>query len=115
MADERRIAPRLGAHVLAEMLHAYGVSHIFYIPCLIPNALAAMEDLGMRRVVTHGEKAAAYMADGFARASGRPAVCMSQHIGGSNLAAGLRDAYLAGSPVIALAGSVAPPPRSPHA
>ncbi len=96
------------------MLHAYGVTHLFYIPCLVPNALAAMEDLGLRRVVTHGEKAAAYMADGFARASGRPAICMSQHIGASNLAAGLRDAYLAGSPVIALAGSPEPPTRFRH-
>jgi acetolactate synthase-1/2/3 large subunit len=107
MADGKRI----GAHVLAEMLHAYGVSHVFYTPCLAINMLAAMEDLGTRRIITHGEKAAAYMADGFARASGRPAVCMSQHIGASNLAAGLRDAYLAGSPVIALAGSVEPPTR----
>jgi acetolactate synthase-1/2/3 large subunit len=63
-----------------------------------------MEDLPIRRVMTHGEKSAAYMADGFARASFRPGVCMAQNIGGSNLAAGLRDAYMAGSPVIALSG-----------
>lgn len=102
---------RIGAHVLAEMLHAYGVDYVFYMPCLAVNALAAMEDLGIHRIITHGEKAAAYMADGYARASGRPSVCMSQHIGASNLAAGLRDAYLAGSPVIALAGSPEPPTR----
>lgn len=101
----------MGAHVLANMLHAYGVDHVFYNPCLAVNMLAAMEELGTKRIITHGEKAAAYMADGFARASGRPAVCMSQHIGGSNLAAGLRDAFLAGSPVIALAGSVEPSTR----
>ena len=34
-------------------------------------AMAEMEDMGIRRVVTHGEKAAAYMADGYARASRR--------------------------------------------
>ncbi len=45
--------------------------------------------------------AGAAAADGFARASGKPGVCMAQAIGGSNLAAGLRDAYMAGSPVVA--------------
>ena len=44
------------------------------------------------------------MADGYARASGKPGVCMAQVIGALNLAAGLRDAYLAHSPVIAMTG-----------
>ena len=44
------------------------------------------------------------MADGYARASGRPGVCMAQVIGALNLAAGLRDAWLAHSPVIAFTG-----------
>jgi len=44
------------------------------------------------------------MADGYARASGRPGVCMAQVIGALNLAAGLRDAHLAHSPVIAFTG-----------
>jgi len=56
------------------------------------------------RVHAHGEKAAAYMADGYARASGKPGVCGAQVVGALNLAAGLRDAHLAHSPVIALTG-----------
>ena len=52
----------------------------------------------------HGEKAAAYMADGYARATGKPGICMAQVIGALNLAAGLRDAWLAHSPVIAMTG-----------
>jgi acetolactate synthase-1/2/3 large subunit len=44
------------------------------------------------------------MADGYARASGKPGVCMAQVVGAMNLAAGLRDAYLAHSPVIAFTG-----------
>src|SRR6266567_2096712 len=55
-------------------------------------------------LLTHGEKSAAYMADGYARASGRPGVCMAQVIGALNLAAGLRDAWLAHSPVLAFTG-----------
>ena len=56
------------------------------------------------RIHCHGEKSAAYMADGYARASGKPGVCMAQVIGALNLAAGLRDAYLAHAPVIAMTG-----------
>ena len=44
------------------------------------------------------------MADGYARASGKPGVCAAQIIGALNLAAGLRDAWLAKSPVVALTG-----------
>ena len=56
------------------------------------------------RIHCHGEKSAAYMADGYARASGKPGICMAQVIGALNLAAGLRDACLAHSPVIAMTG-----------
>ena len=58
----------------------------------------------IKRIRPHGEKSAAYMADGYARASGRPGICMAQVVGAQNLAAGLRDAYLAHSPVIAFTG-----------
>src|SRR5947208_16564502 len=58
----------------------------------------------IKRSHTPGEKSAAYMADGYARASGRPGICMAQVIGALNLAAGLRDAHLAHSPVIAFTG-----------
>ena len=40
---------------------------------------------------------------------------MAQHVGGSNLAAGLKDAYLACSPVIAMTGGPAPMARHRHA
>jgi acetolactate synthase-1/2/3 large subunit len=58
----------------------------------------------IHRIHCHGEKAAAYMADGYARVSGKPGVCMAQVVGAMNLAAGLRDAHLAHSPVIAFTG-----------
>ena len=103
-----------GAKLLARMLHDYGTTHVFYVPCLALKSLAAMEDLGIKRVVCHSEKAAAYMADGYARASRRPGICLAQHIGASNLAAGLRDARLAGSPVIAVAGGPEPATRFRH-
>src|SRR5213594_5182824 len=97
--------PRMtGNRYFAEAVHAYGISHVFFVPTIMLPAMAEMEDMNIRRVVTHGEKAAAYMADGYARASRRPGICMAQNIGAANLAAGLRDPYMACSPVIAITG-----------
>src|SRR5262245_46956925 len=98
--------PRLtGAQVLADMLAGYGVTHVFMVPAVLRRTFAEMERrTQIKRIHTHGEKSAAYMADGYARTSGKPGVCMAQVVGALNLAAGLRDAYLAHSPVIAFTG-----------
>ena len=94
-----------GAECLADMLAGYGVTHVFMVPAVLRRTFAEMERrTKIARVHCHGEKSAAYMADGYARASGRPGICMAQVIGALNLAAGLRDAYLAHSPVIAMTG-----------
>jgi acetolactate synthase-1/2/3 large subunit len=94
-----------GAQLLADMLAGYGVSHVFMVPAVLRRTFAEMERrTQIKRIHCHGEKAAAYMADGYARASGKPGVCMAQVVGALNLAAGLRDAYLAHSPVIAFTG-----------
>jgi acetolactate synthase-1/2/3 large subunit len=96
--------PMTGAQYLASTLDRYGVSHVFHVPAILMKTFAEMEDTGIRRILGHGEKSVAYMADGYARASGRPGFCFAQNIGASNLAAGLRDAYMACAPVIAVTG-----------
>ena len=93
-----------GARFIAETVHGYGITHVFFMPYIGPRALMEMEYLGIKRVQTHGEKAAAYMADAYARVKRAPSLCMAQSVGALNLAAGLQDAYLACSPVIALTG-----------
>ncbi|MBZ5642820.1 MAG: thiamine pyrophosphate-binding protein [Acidobacteriia bacterium] len=98
------MAKMTGGEFVAKFLNAQGVGAIFFVPTMLSRALAAMDDMPIKRVLTHGEKAAAYMADGYARASRRPGVCAAQAVGAANLAAGLRDAYMAHSPVIALTG-----------
>ncbi|HEY2755695.1 MAG TPA: thiamine pyrophosphate-binding protein [Pseudolabrys sp.] len=96
---------RIGAEVIADMLKGYGVTHVFMVPAVLRRTFAEMERrTNIARIHCHGEKSAAYMADGYARASGKPGICMAQVIGALNLAAGLRDAYLAHSPVIAITG-----------
>lgn len=105
------MAKMSGARALAEMLLSYGTTHIFMVPAVLRGTLAEMEHMSKTtaRIQTHGEIAAAYMADGFARASGRPGICIAQSVGALNMAAGLRDAFLAHSPVLALTGG-----RFPH-
>lgn len=80
---------------IAEMLSAYRVSHFFFVPVILPETVKRMSERGILPVMTHGEKAAAYMADGYARISRNVGVCGAQAIGSTNLAAGLRDAYMA--------------------
>src|SRR5579864_2276892 len=104
-----------GQRLVAEMVHGYGISHVFLVPTILTPALAAMGEFGTTRVTAHSEKAAAYMADGYARASHRVGVCMAQTVGAANLAAGLKDARLAGSPVLALSGGTSSDTAYRHA
>jgi acetolactate synthase-1/2/3 large subunit len=97
-----------GAKYIAQTVHGYGVSHVFYVEAILRRTLVEMEKLGIKRVLTHSEKAAAYMADGYARAGNRPGLCMAQSVGAANLAAGLQDAFLGHSPVIAFTGRKPP-------
>jgi acetolactate synthase-1/2/3 large subunit len=112
MKDQEKMT---GARFIAEMIKGYGISHVFYVDAILRKTLVDLEDLNIRRVVTHSEKAAAYMADGYARASLRPSLCMAQSVGAANLAAGLQDAYLALSPVIAMTGKKPPMFQYRHA
>lgn len=104
-----------GAEYLAKTLDVLGVRAVFFVPTILSRTLYELErHTGISRIVTHGEKAAAYMADGYARASGQPGVCMAQNVGAANLAAGLRDPFLGCSPVVAITGGPYEWSRSRH-
>jgi acetolactate synthase I/II/III large subunit len=110
------MARMTGARCLAEFLERSGVTHIFWVPSVLHETL---DELGkgnrVSRILAHGEKAAVYMADAYARVSGRPGVCFSQMIGASNLAAGLRDPWLARTPLVAITGGAASEHYNRHA
>ncbi|MEZ5909764.1 MAG: thiamine pyrophosphate-binding protein [Hyphomicrobiaceae bacterium] len=97
-----------GARYLAEAIKAVGIGHVFFIDAVLRKTLLELEQVGVARVLAHSEKSVAYMADGYARISGRAAVCMAQSVGAANLAAALQDAYLHRSPVVALTGRKPP-------
>src|SRR5581483_1144250 len=71
-------------------------------------ALDALVDVPeIRYIVTRHEQATTYMADGYARATGRPGVAMVvPGVGVYNAASGLATAYACSSPVLLLAGQV---------
>ena len=69
------MAKMRGGQYIAEHLVGYGVDAIFFVPNMLSRALACMEELPIKRVLAHSEKAAVYMADGYARAARKPGVC----------------------------------------
>jgi acetolactate synthase-1/2/3 large subunit len=97
-----------GSEWLARALAGTGMTHVFFVESVLRRTLLELGDLGVIPILAHSEKAAAYMADGYARVAGRPGVCMAQSVGAANLASGLQDPYLGRSPVIALTGRKEP-------
>ncbi len=100
--------PLPGGEWFARALAKAGTTHVFFIDAILRRTLAELDGLGVTRVLVHSEKAAAYMADGYARIAGRPGICMAQSVGAANLASGLQDAYLGRAPVIAVTGHKPP-------
>jgi acetolactate synthase I/II/III large subunit len=97
-----------GAQWLARALAGAGMTHVFFVESVLRRTLLEFDDLGVTRVLAHSEKAAAYMADGYARIAAKPGVCMAQSVGAANLASGLQDPWLGRSPVVALTGRKEP-------
>src|SRR5439155_25721478 len=97
-----------GSEWLARALAGTGMTHVFFVESVLRRTLLELADLGVTPILAHSEKAAAYMADGYARVRRRPGVCMAQSVGAANLASGLQDPYLGRSPVIALTGRKEP-------
>jgi hypothetical protein len=63
---EKSVSKMTGGPYIAEFLAGYGVKAVFLVPTILSRALAEMDEIPIKRVLTHGEKAAVYMADGYA-------------------------------------------------
>src|SRR5690606_20420976 len=87
---------------------ANGVQTVFGIPGVHNQAIydALLDQPSIRSVVTRHEQGAAFMADGYARASGDVGVCcLITGPGVSNASTALAQAYSDSSPVVALVTS----------
>jgi acetolactate synthase-1/2/3 large subunit len=101
---------RTGGEILAEGLVREGVSHVFGVPGQqLYHALDGLAQVADRIqfVSTRHEQGAAYMADGYARTTGREGVCMVvPGPGVLNALAALSTAYACSSPVLCIAGTI---------
>ena len=101
-----------GAQIICESLLKEGVEVIFGFPggVLLPLYDTLPQYPQLRHILVRHEQGAAHAADGYARATGRPGVCLATSgPGATNLVTGIANAYLDSSPVVALTGQVARP------
>ena len=97
-----------GAQALIEALRRQGAKVIFGITggAIMP-VYDVLFDAEIRHILSRHEQCAAHAADGYARASGKPGICMATSgPGATNLVTGIANAYMDSSPVIALTGQV---------
>lgn len=106
-----------GGALLAALLAAHGVRHVFGVPGGQTLALYdAMLDLAprLRHILVRDERTAAYAADGYARVTGRVGVCdATVGPGAAKLPSGLGEALGASVPVLALVSEL-PAGLAPH-
>ena len=98
-----------GGEALARSLVTEGVEVVFGIPGIQTYGIVAglRDEPGIRLISTRHEQAATYMADGYARASGKPGVALVvPGVGLYNAASGLATAYARSSPVLVIVGQV---------
>jgi acetolactate synthase-1/2/3 large subunit len=98
-----------GGQALIKSLTREGVEVIFGLPGVqMYEAINPIADEpGLRFITARHEQATAYMADGYARASGKPGVCMVVPGPGLlNASAAIGSAFAASSPVLVVAGQI---------
>src|SRR5215211_4981877 len=94
-----------GAQILCRALVDQGVDTLFGYPggAIMPFYHALPEFPGLRHVLVRHEQAAAHAADGYARASGRPGVCVATSgPGATNLVTGIATAHMDSTPLVAI-------------
>jgi len=96
------------AEFLVRYLESMGVEHIFGVSGgTISPIYGAIHKSRIRDVLTKHEAGAAFMADGYARVSGRLGVCMSTTgPGATNLITGVASAFADSIPILVLTGQV---------
>jgi thiamine pyrophosphate-dependent acetolactate synthase large subunit-like protein len=97
------------ADLLVARLRAHGVQHIFGYPGsqIAPIYDALYREPAIRHVLARDEQAAAFMADGYARATGKPGVCVAVcGPGVLNTATPLATSFTDSIPVLLLSGQI---------
>ncbi len=96
------------AAAIVDRLVACGTRYFFLLTGGDQPLWIALQDAGIKMILTRSEFSGVYMADGYARASGMPGIAYGQAgPGAANVAAAMADPFWAQSPVVALTGATA--------
>ncbi|PPD87296.1 hypothetical protein GOBAR_DD15781 [Gossypium barbadense] len=107
-----RYAPeesRKGADIIVEALEREGVKHVFAYPgeASVEIHQALTRSNVIRNVLPRHEQGGVFAAEGYARSSGLPGVCIATSgPGATNLVSGLADAMIDSIPLVAITGQV---------
>jgi acetolactate synthase-1/2/3 large subunit len=110
MTRKKTIIEKTGAEIFIETLEREGVEIMFGIPggAVLPIFDKLYDSKKIKFILTRHEQAAAHMADGYARATGKVGVCIATSgPGATNLTTGIATAYMDSVPIVAFTGQVA--------
>ena len=98
-----------GAQIMIKSLEKEGADYVFGLPggAILPT-FDALYDSKLKFILVRHEQGASHMADGYARATGRPGVCLvTSGPGATNTVTGLATAYMDSVPMVCITGQVA--------
>ncbi len=99
---------RTGAECMIDSLEKAGVDTIFGLPGgQVLDIFSALYDSPIQFILARHEQGATHMADGYARATGKPGVCLvTSGPGATNTVTGLATAHMDGIPMVCISGQV---------
>ncbi len=93
---------------LLEMLKGYEVEFIFGLPgeTTLPLYKEWINYPEIKHVMARDERSAAFMADGYARFSGKPGICEAPSVGSTHVLPGVAEAFKSSLPMIILTSDI---------
>ncbi len=101
-----------GADAVIKAVENHGVEHVFGLPggAAMPIFDALVDSTDIQLILTRHEQGATHMADGYARATGKPGVVLvTSGPGATNTITGLLTAHMDSAPLVVLTGQTITP------
>lgn len=94
--------------LLLEMLKLYNVEYVFGLPG--ETTLGWYDEWkkfdGIEHIMVRDERNAVFMADGYAKVSGKPGICEGPSVGAPHMLPGVVEAYSSGIPIIVITSDI---------
>ncbi|KAI9592952.1 thiamine diphosphate-binding protein [Syncephalis fuscata] len=108
-AEDTSFIGMSGGQIFHEMMLRHNVKHVFGYPggAILPVFDAIYQSKHFDFVLPRHEQGAGHMAEGYARASGKPGVVLvTSGPGATNVVTAMQDAYSDGTPLVVFCGQV---------